>query len=104
MGSGYAAVPYGKHLCKEAGYQCEKVRHRDTWRSRFADEKQRHLVKALNRTNRPLRYRRFIVVPDNLESLSNKLSILAGEKISDIVQEIFDDKLKFIPKWIIVNY
>ncbi len=32
---------------------------------------------------------------DNFETLSNKLSILAAEKISDIVQEILDDKLKF---------
>ncbi len=40
-------------------------------------------------------YKVVIAKNDNLESLSNKLSILAGEKISDIVQEIFDDKLKF---------
>ncbi len=32
---------------------------------------------------------------DNFETLSNKLSILAAEKISDIIQEILDDKLKF---------
>ena len=40
-------------------------------------------------------YKIDITENDNFETLSNKLSILAAEKISDIVQEILDDKLKF---------
>ena len=40
-------------------------------------------------------YKIDITENDNFETLSNKLSVLAAEKISDIVQEILDDKLKF---------
>ena len=40
-------------------------------------------------------YKIDITENDNFETVSNKLSILAAEKISDIVQEILDDKLKF---------
>ena len=40
-------------------------------------------------------YKVGIAEHDNFEILSNKLSNLAADKISDIVQEILDDNLKF---------
>ena len=40
-------------------------------------------------------YKVAITENDNFETLSNKLSFLAAEKISDNVQDILDDKLKF---------
>ena len=36
-----------------------------------------------------------IMKNDNAENISNKLSILAGEKILDNIEDIFDDKLQF---------
>jgi L,D-transpeptidase ErfK/SrfK len=67
---GYAAEPYGKHLCKQAGYSCKKVKRGQTWESLFPNKQERRMVMSLNRTNMPLYYRSFIVVPDDLSSLS----------------------------------
>ena len=68
--SGYASKHYGKHLCNEPGYRCENVKRGQTWASLFPDPAQRHMVRVLNRTNMPLRYRSFIVLPDNLEQIT----------------------------------
>lgn len=66
--SSLAGVPYGKHLCNQDGYHCKKVRYSHSWQKLFPDQRERAMVMALNRTNMPMRYRSFIVVPDNLSS------------------------------------
>lgn len=63
---------YGRHLCGYDGFQCIQISRGDTWRSLFPNERDRELVKRLNRTNVALKYRSWIVVPTNLRNLSNK--------------------------------
>lgn len=65
-----AGKPYGKHLCKQDGYHCKKIRYGQTWSKLFPNKRERNIVKAVNRTNMPLYYRKFIVIPDNLSNLT----------------------------------
>lgn len=62
---------YGSHLCAYPQFRCIKVNRGDTWAKLFPSERQREIVKRLNRTNIPLRYRRWIVVPVNLSKIKN---------------------------------
>lgn len=62
---------YGAYLCKYAGFTCVKVRRGDTWERLFHNTRDREIVKRLNRTNMPLKYRSWIVVPTNLRNISN---------------------------------
>jgi len=57
---------YGEQLCLKPGLHCIKVKQGDTWSSLFPDNQQRDLVMRLNRTNVPLRFRPWIIVPDDL--------------------------------------
>ncbi|MDP1574826.1 MAG: L,D-transpeptidase [Coxiellaceae bacterium] len=61
---------YGKNLCGYPGFTCVKIKRGDTWERLFPNAKQRELVMRFNRTNIPLNYRSWIVVPDNLSSLN----------------------------------
>ena len=61
---------YGQKLCGYPGFKCIEVERGDTWSKLFPNRKDRELVKRLNRTNVSLRYRSWILVPNNLRSLS----------------------------------
>lgn len=61
---------YGKHLCAYPQFTCIPVKSGDTWTRLFPNTSQRELVKRLNRTNTPLRNRRWIVVPNDLGRLT----------------------------------
>lgn len=66
---------YGGNLCAYEGFSCKRVKPGDTWAKLFPNEAQRELVKRLNRTNLPLQFRQWIVVPDHLSDLTlNDLS------------------------------
>lgn len=66
-----AGIPkyYGKELCSYTGFTCRTVKKGDTWKKLFPNPRERELVKRLNRTNMPLHYRSWIVVPDNVKNL-----------------------------------
>lgn len=69
---------YGYALCDAPGFTCRKLKNRDTWKKLFPNEKYRDMVMRLNRTNLPLFTRKWIVIPDNIETLDyNDLSPLA---------------------------
>lgn len=61
---------YGANLCAYEGFDCVKIKQGDTWAKLFPNEKEREIVKRLNRTNLPVSYRRWIVVPKDLDQLS----------------------------------
>ncbi len=61
---------YGANLCHYEGFSCHHVKPGDTWAKLFPDEKTRDMVKRLNRTNLPLQYRQWIVVPEHANTLS----------------------------------
>src|SRR3989338_2327013 len=67
----YAQQYYGKFLCGYPGFKCVKVKRGDTWEKLFSDARDRQIVMRLNRTNMPVKYRSWIVVPTNLSSLNN---------------------------------
>ncbi len=56
---------YGLNLCHQPGLHCISVNRGDTWEKKFPDKKQREQVQRLNRTNIPLGYRRWLLVPDS---------------------------------------
>lgn len=60
---------YGKELCDQKGYHCINVGKHDSWKSLWPDEKKRNIVMRLNRTNLPLSFRDFVVVPDHLDQI-----------------------------------
>ena len=61
---------YGKDLCKKDGFYCVTVKRGDTWAKLFSNKRERELVMRLNRTNIALYYRKWIVVPQHLSSIS----------------------------------
>ncbi|OGT52705.1 MAG: endopeptidase IV [Gammaproteobacteria bacterium RIFCSPHIGHO2_12_FULL_41_15] len=61
---------YGGNLCAYEGFHCVKVKSGDTWAKLFPNEHEREIVKRLNRTNLPLYYRSWIVVPRDLKQLT----------------------------------
>lgn len=65
----FAQRYYGAHLCSYPGFKCVKVKRGETWEKLFHDSRDREMVKRLNRTNMPLKYRSWIVVPTNLNNL-----------------------------------
>jgi hypothetical protein len=60
---------FGKHLCAAPNYDCVQVERGDTWHNLFPDPRQRDIVMRLNRTNVPLKYRSWIVVPEDLDDI-----------------------------------
>ena len=55
---------YGKFLCSYPDFTCVKVKRGDTWESLFPNSREREMVMRLNRTNMPLKYRSWIVIPN----------------------------------------
>lgn len=66
----YAERYYGSNLCSYPGFKCVKVKKGDTWEKLFSNTREREMVMRLNRTNMPVKYRSWIVVPTNLSSLN----------------------------------
>lgn len=63
------AVQFAKDLCYSSGYHCIQTQQGDTWKSLFPDYKSRKIVMRLNRTNVPLSYRSWLLVPKHWEHL-----------------------------------
>lgn len=62
---------YGAHLCGYSGFKCIKVHKGDTWAKMFPDRRDREIVKRLNRMNVELRYREWIIVPTNIQTINH---------------------------------
>lgn len=69
MGSAQAGAYYGGELCAYDEFNCVKVKRSDTWAKLFPDERQREMVKRLNRINLPVTNRSWIVVPTSFEGI-----------------------------------
>jgi hypothetical protein len=68
-GSAQAAY-YGGDLCAYEEFNCVKVKRSDNWAKLFPDERERELVKRLNRMNVPVTNRSWIVVPATFDGLT----------------------------------
>mgnify|MGYP003625426753 FL=1 len=67
--SGDSSDPfYGKKLCHNSKYKCIKIYKKDTWENLFKDKNTRQLVMDLNRTNMPLKYRDWIIIPKDINN------------------------------------
>ena len=60
---------YGLSLCRQAGLHCVEVRPGDTWKNKFPNPKQREIIQRINRTSISLKFRRWLIVPDNWSKL-----------------------------------
>ncbi len=63
---------YGLSLCHAPGLHCVDVKKGDTWENKFPHDFQRDIVQKLNRANLPLKYRRWLVVPDTWTNINFK--------------------------------
>jgi L,D-transpeptidase ErfK/SrfK len=70
FGSAEAQQYYGRYLCSYAQFNCVRVKKGDTWHKLFPNAYQREMVMRLNRTNIPLYFRSWIVVPANVNKVS----------------------------------
>lgn len=61
---------YGDNLCGYDEFNCVKVKSSDTWAKLFPNERERELVKRLNRMNVPVTNRPWIVVPADFNDLT----------------------------------
>lgn len=59
-----SVIEYGRVLCQKPGFQCVKIKSHESWTRLFPDDKQRDLVKRLNRTNQFLEAGMVIAVPE----------------------------------------
>lgn len=59
---------YGRKLCKEEGFECVRVKGRQSWHSLFPDEHDRGIVMRINRMNTSVYPGITIAVPDDLEA------------------------------------
>lgn len=57
---------YGKHLCNTSEYSCVAIKKNDSWKSLFPDKYQRELMQRINRTNKGLWNRNWILVPNDI--------------------------------------
>ncbi len=62
--------PYGISLCDRPGFHCIAVRRGETWKEKFSNPQQRELIRRLNRTNVPLMYRHWLLVPDDWKKVN----------------------------------
>ena len=61
---------YGHQLCNRPDFTCQVVKSGQTWSSLFQNHNTRNTVRKFNRINLALADRPFIVVPNNLDSVS----------------------------------
>ncbi len=66
----WASMQYGEILCKKPLYRCLKIKRGDSWARLFKDERQRDLVKRVNRMNAFLKPGMVIAVPIQLSKIS----------------------------------
>lgn len=64
-----AEVYYYRQLCGHPNFTCRKIGPNDTWAKLFPSKRDREIVKRLNRTNIPLSYRNWIVIPKHLKTI-----------------------------------
>lgn len=62
--------PYLQELCQDPDYTCIKVHKGETWQSLFADPELRDMVMKLNRVNVQPRPNQYIVVPNNMATVT----------------------------------
>src|SRR3990167_3197911 len=67
----FAQKYYGQYLCGYPGFKCVKVHRGDTWERLFSNSRERAIVMRLNRTNMPVKYRSWIIVPTNIRNINN---------------------------------
>jgi L,D-transpeptidase ErfK/SrfK len=70
IGSAQASPYYGGELCAYDEFNCIKVKRSDTWAKLFPNERERELVKRLNRMNLPVKNRSWIVVPASFDDMT----------------------------------
>ena len=68
--SGVVLAGFGQKLCTTPGYECVKIRHGQNWYNLFPNEKERDIVKKVNRMNTPLHTGMKIAVPKNLSTIN----------------------------------
>ena len=61
---------YGAELCSNKNYTCYQVKPGDTWVGLWPNPRERDIVMRLNRTNVALKYREWIVIPNNLAHIT----------------------------------
>lgn len=61
------AGQFGRELCRDEGYHCQRVKGSQSWRSLFPDEHDRDIVMRVNRMNTQIYAGMVIAVPNNLE-------------------------------------
>lgn len=61
---------FGMRICHNPGYSCLKIKKKNSWSQLFPNEKQRELVKRINRTNEFLSPGMVLAVPNSLDSIS----------------------------------
>ena len=61
---------YGSELCQLPGFKCISIKSGQTWANLFRNEHKREIVMRLNRTNVALRYRKWIIIPEDWRSVS----------------------------------
>ncbi len=61
---------YGEKLCQSADYFCLKIRANDNWENLFPNDKERDIVKRVNRMNISLRSGMTIAIPKHLNQIS----------------------------------
>ncbi len=59
---------YGSSLCSLPGFKCIRVTPNENWFQLWPNEHKREIIMRLNRTNVALKYRHYLVVPNNLNS------------------------------------
>lgn len=63
------SMPYRYSLCNEEGITCIQVQPGDTWYDLWPDERERDVVRRLNRINTHLSPGMVLAVPDNLSNV-----------------------------------
>jgi L,D-transpeptidase ErfK/SrfK len=68
--AGDAFELYGLTLCNNPNFQCVPIKPGQTWNSLFPDQRVRDVMMRLNRTNVPLLYRHWLVVPKDMDHIN----------------------------------
>lgn len=66
-----AGSRYTNRLCSQKGYTCYRAKRVDTWENLFPDERERDLVRRLNRMNTALYPGLTIAVPKDLNNIDH---------------------------------
>ena len=62
---------YGKQMCYETGFHCVQLRPTDTWSGLWPNHRERDIIMRLNRSNVELKYRKWVVVPNDVENMTS---------------------------------